>query len=157
MEKLFKLKENGTTVKTEVIAGITTFLAMAYILAVNPGMLSATGMDQSAVFAATAVSAAFATLFMAFFANYPVALASGMGLNAYFTFTVVPQLAEQGITNPWQVALTAILVEGIMFGIISWVVLKVVTGKIKQIHPVMWVAAALFVVRIVTIVLGVAS
>ena len=104
MEKLFKLKENGTAVKTEVVAGVTTFLAMAYILAVNPSMLGAAGMDSSAVFAATAVSAAFATLFMAFFANYPVALASGMGLNAYFAYTVVPQLASQGITNPWQVA-----------------------------------------------------
>lgn len=98
MEKLFKLKENGTAVKTEVVAGVTTFLAMAYILAVNPSMLGAAGMDSSAVFAATAVSAAFATLFMAFFANYPVALASGMGLNAYFAYTVVPQLASQGIT-----------------------------------------------------------
>ena len=119
MEKLFKLKENGTTVRTEIIAGVTTFLAMAYILAVNPSILSAAGMDQSAVFAATAVSAAFATLIMAFFANYPVALASGMGLNAYFAYTVVPQLEEQGITNPWQVALTAILVEGIIFIILS--------------------------------------
>lgn len=119
MEKLFKLKENGTTVRTEIIAGVTTFLAMAYILAVNPSILSAAGMDQSAVFAATAVSAAFATLIMAFFANYPVALASGMGLNAYFAYTVVPQLQEQGITNPWQVALTAILVEGIIFIILS--------------------------------------
>ena len=119
MEKLFKLKENGTAVKTEVVAGVTTFLAMAYILAVNPSMLGAAGMDSSAVFAATAVSAAFATLFMAFFANYPVALASGMGLNAYFAYTVVPQLASQGITNPWQVALTAILVEGIIFIILS--------------------------------------
>ncbi len=119
MEKLFKLKKNGTTVRTEIIAGVTTFLAMAYILAVNPSILSAAGMDQSAVFAATAVSAAFATLIMAFFANYPVALASGMGLNAYFAYTVVPQLAEQGITNPWQVALTAILVEGIIFIILS--------------------------------------
>mgnify|MGYP000134575353 FL=1 len=82
-------------------------------------MLGAAGMDSSAVFAATAVSAAFATLFMAFFANYPVALASGMGLNAYFAYTVVPQLASQGITNPWQVALTAILVEGIIFIILS--------------------------------------
>lgn len=119
MEKLFRLKENGTNVKTEIVAGITTFLAMAYILAVNPSMLSAAGMAQDAVFAATAVSAAFATLIMAFFANYPVALASGMGLNAYFAFTVVPQLYEQGITNPWQVALTAILVEGVIFIILS--------------------------------------
>lgn len=119
MEKIFKLKENGTTVKTEIIAGITTFLAMAYILVVNPNILSAAGMSWNAIFAATAVSAAFATIFMAFFANYPIALASGMGLNAYFAYTVVPQLAQQGITNPWQVALTAILIEGIIFIILS--------------------------------------
>ena len=119
MEKLFKLKENGTTVRTEIVAGITTFLAMAYILAVNPNILSAAGMPNDAIFAATAISAAFATLIMAFFANYPVVLASGMGLNAYFAFSVVPQLAEQGITDPWRVALTAILFEGIIFIILS--------------------------------------
>lgn len=119
MEKLFKLKQNGTNVRTEIIAGVTTFLAMAYILAVNPSILSAAGMPSQAIFAATAISAAFATLIMAFFANYPVVLASGMGLNAYFAFTVVPQLAEQGITNPWQVALTAILFEGVIFIILS--------------------------------------
>ena len=120
MNKIFKLKENKTTVKTEVIAGITTFLAMAYILAVNPSILSASGMPPDATFASTAVSAAFATLIMAFFANYPVALASGMGLNAYFAFTVVAQLAQQGITYPWQIALTAILAEGIIFIILSF-------------------------------------
>ncbi|MDD4546377.1 MAG: NCS2 family permease [Oscillospiraceae bacterium] len=119
MEKFFKLKENGTNVRTEVIAGITTFLAMAYILAVNPQMLAETGMNQGAVFTATAVSAAFATLIMGVFAKYPVALASGMGLNAYFTYTVCTDLAEQGITDPWKVALTAILVEGIIFIILS--------------------------------------
>ena len=119
MEKLFKLKENGTTVRTEIVAGITTFLAMAYILAVNPNILSAAGMPNDAIFAATAISAAFATLIMAFFANYPVVLASGMGLNAYFAFSVVPQLAEQGITEPWRVALTAILFEGVIFIILS--------------------------------------
>src|SRR5690554_6683274 len=102
MEKLFKLKENGTTVRTEIIAGITTFLAMAYILAVNPSILSASGMDSGAVFTATAISAAFATLFMGIFANYPVALASGMGLNAYFAFTVCSDLAKQGIQHPWK-------------------------------------------------------
>ncbi len=120
MEKLFKLKQNGTNARTEIVAGITTFLAMAYILAVNPSILSAAGMNSQAVFAATAISAAFATLIMAFYANYPVALASGMGLNAYFAYSVVPQLAEQGVTNPWQVALTAILVEGIIFIILSF-------------------------------------
>ena len=119
MEKIFKLKQNGTNVRTEILAGITTFLAMAYILAVNPSILSAAGMNSQAIFAATAISAAFATAIMAFFANYPVALASGMGLNAYFAYSVVPQLAEQGVTNPWQVALTAILVEGVIFIVLS--------------------------------------
>lgn len=122
MDKLlahFKLKEHGTDVKTEVIAGITTFLSMAYILAVNPSMLAASGMDQGAVFTATAVSAAIATIIMGVFANYPVALASGMGLNAYFAYTVCPMVAEMGITDPWRVALTAILVEGVIFIILS--------------------------------------
>lgn len=119
MEKFFKLKENGTTVKTEIMAGLTTFLAMAYILAVNPSILSAAGMDKGAIFTATAVSAALATIIMGFYANYPVALASGMGLNAYFTFTVCKDLAAQGINDPWKVALTAVLVEGIIFILIS--------------------------------------
>ena len=122
MEKLlahFKLKEHGTDGKTEVIAGITTFLSMAYILAVNPSMLADAGMDQGAVFTATAVSAAIATIIMGVFANYPVALASGMGLNAYFAFTVCPMLTGMGITDPWKVALTAILVEGVIFIILS--------------------------------------
>ena len=121
MEKLFKLKENNATVKNEIIGGVTTFLSMAYILAVNPGILADAGMSQQAVFAATAVSAAFATLIMAFFANYPVVLASGMGLNAYFAYSVVPQLAGQGVTDPWHVALTAILAEGIVFILLSFV------------------------------------
>lgn len=119
MEKLFKLKEHGTDVKTEIIAGITTFLAMVYILAVNPSILSAAGMAKDAVFTATAVSAVLATLCMAFFANYPVALASGMGLNAYFAYSVCLPMAEAGVTNPWQIALTAVLVEGIIFIILS--------------------------------------
>ena len=119
MEKLFKLKENGTTVRTEIMAGITTFLAMVYILAVNPSILSAAGMDSGAVFTATAVSAAFACLFMAAFANYPIALASGMGLNAYFAYSVCAPLADAGISDPWQIALTAVLCEGIIFIILS--------------------------------------
>lgn len=119
MEKLFKLKEHGTTPRTEIIAGATTFLAMVYILAVNPSMLADAGMDPSAVFTATAVSAALATLCMAFFANYPVALASGMGLNAYFAYSVCVPMAQNGVTNPWQIALTAVLVEGIIFIILS--------------------------------------
>ncbi len=121
LEKLFKLKQNGTTIRRELVGGLTTFLAMAYILAVNPTILSAAGMPSQAIFAATAVSAAFATMIMAFFANYPVVLASGMGLNAYFAYSVVPQLAEQGVTDPWKVALTAILAEGVIFVLLSFV------------------------------------
>ena len=119
MEKFFHLKEHGTTVKTEIIAGITTFLAMAYILAVNPSMLGAAGMNTAGVFVATALSAAVATVIMAFWANYPIALASGMGLNAYFAYTVCGSLSAQGIEDPWRIALTAILVEGIIFIILS--------------------------------------
>ena len=115
MEKLFKLKEHGTNVKTEIIAGITTFLAMSYILAVNPGYLGAIpGASPAAIFMATALSAAIATLCMAFFANYPVALASGMGLNAFFAFTVCGAMGYS-----YEVALTAILIEGIIFMILS--------------------------------------
>lgn len=116
MEKLFKLKAHGTNVKTEIIAGITTFLAMSYILAVNPGMLGIIpdGPGPAAIFMATALSAAIATICMAFFANYPVALASGMGLNAFFTFTVC-----LGMGYSYKVALTAILIEGIIFMILS--------------------------------------
>jgi AGZA family xanthine/uracil permease-like MFS transporter len=119
LKDIFKLKEHGTTTRTEIIAGITTFLSMAYILAVNPTMLSAAGMDAGAVFTATAVSAAVASLIMGLFANYPVALASGMGLNAYFAFSVCPMLIDMGVTDPWKVALTAILVEGLIFIILS--------------------------------------
>lgn len=121
MEQFFKLKEHGTDVKTEFIAGATTFLSMVYILAVNPSILAASGMDSGAVFTATAVSACAATLFMAFFANYPVALASGMGLNAYFAFTVCGELAEKGIDDPWKIALAAVLFEGIIFIALSLV------------------------------------
>lgn len=119
MEKIFKLKENNTTVRTEVIAGITTFLAMVYILAVNPSILRDAGMNEGAVFTATAVSAALATLCMAFYANYPVALASGMGLNAYFAYSVCVPMAEAGVNDPWQIALTAVFIEGIIFIILS--------------------------------------
>lgn len=118
MEKLFKLKEHGTTVRTEIMAGITTFLTMAYILAVNPGMLAVTGMDKGAVFTATALAAALATVIMGLLANYPVALASGMGLNAYFAFSVcLGSLKDE--TDPWKIALTAVLIEGVIFIILS--------------------------------------
>ena len=110
LEKVFHLSENHTDVKTEVIAGITTFMTMAYILAVNPNILSATGMDRGAVFTATALASLVATLLMAAFANYPFVLAPGMGLNAYFAYTVVLQM---GYT--WQMALAAVFVEGLIF------------------------------------------
>ena len=119
MEKFFKLEEHGTTKSTEIIAGITTFLSMVYILAINPNLLSAAGMDPGAVFTATVVSAIIATLFMAFFANYPIALASGMGLNAYFSFSVCIPMAKAGIQDPWKIALAAVLAEGIIFVLLS--------------------------------------
>ncbi len=114
MEKFFKLQERNTTVSKEIVGGITTFLAMAYILAVNPSILSASGMSWGAVFTATALSAAIATLVMAFCANLPVALAPGLGLNAFFTYTVV-----LGMGCSFQLALTAVLLEGILFIILS--------------------------------------
>ncbi|MGN0421108.1 MAG: NCS2 family permease [Lachnospiraceae bacterium] len=114
LDKFFKLSENGTDVKTEVVAGITTFMTMAYILAVNPSILSAAGMDQGAVFTATALASLIGTLLMAIFANYPFALAPGMGLNAYFAYTVV-----LGMGYSWEIALTAVFVEGIVFIILS--------------------------------------
>ena len=114
MENTFKLRENGTTVKTEIIAGVTTFMTMAYILAVNPNILSSTGMDHGAVFTATALAAFLGTLLMALFANYPFALAPGMGLNAYFAYTVV-----LGMGYSWEFALTAVFAEGIIFILLS--------------------------------------
>ena len=114
MEKFFELKKHGTNVRTEILAGLTTFMTMAYILVVNPDILGKTGMNQSAVFTATAVSAAIATLIMALYAKYPFALAPGMGLNAYFAFSVV---IGQGLS--WEFALTAVLIEGIIFILLS--------------------------------------
>lgn len=119
MEKFFQLKAHGTTVRTELIAGATTFLSMVYILAVNPAILSASGLNGAAVFTATAVSAFFASILMAVLANYPVALASGMGLNAYFAYTVCGELSQAGITDPFRIALAAVLVEGILFILLS--------------------------------------
>ena len=113
-EKFFKLKEHGTDVKTEIIAGVTIFMTMAYILAVNPSVLGATGMDKGAVFTATAIASFIGTLLMALFANYPFALAPGMGLNAYFAYTVV-----LGMGYTWQTALTAVFVEGLIFILLS--------------------------------------
>ena len=114
MENFFKLAKNGTTVKTEIMAGVTTFMTMAYILAVNPLILGATGMDTGAIFTATALASAFATFLMAFFANMPFVLSAGMGLNAYFAYTVVI-----GMGYSWQQALAAVFVEGIIFIFLS--------------------------------------
>ena len=114
LEKLFHLKENGTTVKTELIAGITTFITMVYILALNPSILSASGMDAGSILTATAVASAIACFCMAAFSNMPFALSAGLGLNAYFAYTVCGVMGY-----PWQVALTAVLVEGIIFIVMS--------------------------------------
>ena len=114
MEKFFHLKENHTDAKTEVMAGITTFMTMAYILAVNPNILSAAGMDAKAVLIATSLAAFVGTMLMAFLANYPFALAPGMGLNAYFAYTVVFSMGYS-----WQMALLAVFVEGIVFIVLS--------------------------------------
>ena len=114
LEKQFKIQENGTTVRTEIYAGLTTFMTMAYILIVNPSILSASGMDAGALLTATAIASALGTLCMSLFANYPFALAPGMGLNAYFAFTVV-----LGYGYSWQTALTAVFVEGLIFILLS--------------------------------------
>lgn len=113
-EKLFKLRENNTNIKTEILAGITTFVTMAYILAVNPDILSEAGMDKTAVLMATAISSFIGSMCMAFMANYPFALAPGMGLNAYFTFTVCMQYGV-----PWRTGLFAVFIEGVVFIILS--------------------------------------
>ena len=113
-EKYFKLQENGTDVKTEIIAGITTFMTMVYILAVNPSILEASGMDRGSILTATAVASAIACFAMAAFSNKPFALSAGLGLNAYFAYTVCI-----GMGYPWQVALTAVFVEGLIFILLS--------------------------------------
>lgn len=114
LEKFFKLKENGTNVRTEVVAGITTFMTMAYILAVNPSILSASGMDAQAVLIATALASFIGTMCMALLANYPFALAPGLGLNAYFAYTVCGSMGYS-----WQIALFAVFVEGLIFIVLS--------------------------------------
>lgn len=114
LEKLFKLKENHTDVRTEIIAGVTTFMTMAYILAVNPSILSASGMDANAVLIATALASFIGTAMMAFLANYPFALAPGLGLNAYFAYTVCLTMGYS-----WQIALAAVFVEGLIFILLS--------------------------------------
>ena len=114
IEQFFKLKEHGTNIRTEILAGFTTFLTMAYIIFVNPQILAATGMDQGALFVATCLAAALGSAMMALIANYPIALAPGMGLNAYFTYSVV-----LGMNYPWQIALGAVFISGVIFLILS--------------------------------------
>lgn len=115
-EKTFKLNKHGTNVKTEIMAGITTFMTMSYILAVNPSILSEAGMDYGAVFSATIIASVIAMVLMGFYANLPFGLSAGMGLNAFFTYTVVGQMGKS-----WQFALTAVFLEGIIFILLSFV------------------------------------
>ena len=115
-EKTFKLSEHKTSLRTEIVAGLTTFMTMAYILAVNPNLLSATGMPSGELFTATVLASVIGTLAMALLANYPFALAPGMGLNAYFAFTVCGNMGY-----PWQLALLAVFIEGVIFILLSFV------------------------------------
>lgn len=142
LDRTFKLKEHKTDVKTEIMAGITTFMTMAYILIVNPNILSATGMDKGAIFTATALSAAIATIVMAFLANYPIGLASGMGLNAFFVVIA-------GIYS-WEIALTAILIEGIIFIILSFFKFReaIVNGIPENLKYAITVGIGLFIALI---------
>ncbi|OWY31352.1 NCS2 family permease [Herbaspirillum robiniae] len=126
LDKFFKLSENGTTVRTELLAGLTTFLTMAYIIFVNPSILGDAGMPKDSVFVATCVAAAVGTLIMGLYANYPIGLAPGMGLNAYFAYAVV-----KGMGFPWQAALGAVLISGCLFLIVS--VLRIREMIIKSI------------------------
>src|SRR3546814_10089966 len=114
LERFFQLREHGTTVRTEILAGVTTFLTMSYIIFVNPEILSSTGMDKSAVFVATCLAAAIGTLIMSLVANWPIGMAPGMGLNAFFAFTVVGSLGYS-----WQQALGAVFISGIIFVLIT--------------------------------------
>lgn len=136
LDKLFKLKENHTTVRTELIAGVITFLTMSYILVVNPNILGETGMDKAALFTATALASVLGTLFMAFIPNLPIAQAPGMGLNNFFAFSVV-----LGLGYSWQMALTAVFIEGIIFLILTFfnvreMIVKSIPQSIKNAIPV---------------------
>lgn len=136
LEKIFKLTKHRTTVKTEIVAGIITFLTMSYILVVNPNILSATGMDRGALFTATAIAAIFGTLFMAFIPNLPIAQAPGMGLNSFFAFSVV-----LGLGYSWEMALTAVFIQGIIFVILTFfnvreLIVKSIPSTIKYAIPV---------------------
>jgi len=142
LEKFFKIKEHGSTPRIEIIAGLTTFMTMAYILAVNPGILSAAGMPAGGVFTATALSALIATLAMALLSNLPIALAPGMGLNAFFAFTVVLTMGYS-----WQLALTAVFLEGIVFILMSLLNIReaIVKSIPKNIKSAVSVGIGLFI------------
>ncbi|RNC66117.1 NCS2 family permease [Proteiniphilum sp. X52] len=136
LEKLFKLKQNKTTVRAELVAGVITFLTMSYILVVNPNILGATGMDREALFTATGLAALLGTLFMAFIPNLPIAQAPGMGLNSFFAFSVVI-----GLGYSWQMALTAVFIQGIIFVLLTLfnvreLIVKSIPGAIKNAIPV---------------------
>ena len=136
LEKIFKLKQNNTTVRVEIVAGIITFLTMSYILVVNPNILSASGMDKAALFTATALASVLGTLFMAFIPNLPIAQAPGMGLNSFFAFSVV-----LGLGYSWQMALTAVFIEGIIFVLLTFfnvreLIVKSIPASIKNAIPV---------------------
>ncbi len=136
LEKLFKLKQNNTNVRRELIGGVITFLTMSYILVVNPNILGATGMDKSALFTATAFATILGTLFMALMANLPIAQAPGMGLNSFFAFTVVLTMGYS-----WQFALTAVFIEGIIFIILTFfnvreLIVKSIPKSLKDAIPV---------------------
>lgn len=130
LEKIFKLKEHNTTPRAEIVGGITTFMTMAYILIVNPSILSATGMDKDAVFTATALSAVVGCFMMGLFANLPIGLAPGMGLNAFFAYTVVLQMGYS-----WEMALAAVFIEGIIFILLT--VFNIREAIVKAIPPTM--------------------
>ena len=136
LEKTFKLSENNTTIRKEFLAGLITFLTMSYILIVNPNILSTTGMDKDALFTATALATIFATLMMALYAKLPIAQAPGMGLNAFFAFTVCGVMGYS-----WQFALTAVFIEGIIFILLTFfnvreLIVKSIPKVLKDAIPV---------------------
>ncbi len=141
LENFFKLKENGTDIRTELIAGLTTFLTMAYIIFVNPSILGDAGMPKDAVFVSTCIAAAIGTLIMGLHANYPIALAPGMGLNAYFAYVVV-----KGMGLPWQVALGAVFISGCLFILVSVFKLRemIVNGIPHSLRTAITVGIGLF-------------
>ena len=152
LERIFKLKENGTTVRTELMAGLTTFMTMAYILAVNPGILGAAGMDPTAVLMATCLASFIGSACMALMANLPFALSAGMGLNAFFAYTVV-----LGFGYSWQIALLAVFIEGLIFIVMSLsgireAIFNCIPYELKQ---AVSVGIGIFIAFIVTKVLGV--